>query len=231
MSRLRGIVALLAITVAAGGAGIVLHRLGSLPWLQVEPTLDWLRTTPPGDAVAALARTAGTWCAAWIALSTAAHLASLLLGIGRTVDVTGVFVLPVVRRIGRVALAGALSWPALPAAAVPPPPIVEPAHEPSGEAGEAGLDATWPGIARLPEATATSAEHRSVVVVEPGDNLWRIAERALVETGVDHPTSRQVAGYWAGVIEANRHRLRSGDPDLIYPGEEILLPPLSRERS
>jgi nucleoid-associated protein YgaU len=28
------------------------------------------------------------------------------------------------------------------------------------------------------------------------------------------------------VIEANRDRLRSGDPDLIYPGEEIILPPL-----
>jgi nucleoid-associated protein YgaU len=28
------------------------------------------------------------------------------------------------------------------------------------------------------------------------------------------------------VIEANRDHLRSGDPDLIYPGESIVLPRL-----
>jgi hypothetical protein len=26
------------------------------------------------------------------------------------------------------------------------------------------------------------------------------------------------------VVEANRERLRSGDPDLIYPGETVVLP-------
>jgi hypothetical protein len=28
------------------------------------------------------------------------------------------------------------------------------------------------------------------------------------------------------VIKENRGRLRSGDPDLIYPGEVVLLPPV-----
>jgi nucleoid-associated protein YgaU len=44
--------------------------------------------------------------------------------------------------------------------------------------------------------------------------------------GSGAPTNREVAEYWHRVIEANRDRLRSGDPDLIYPGEEIILPPL-----
>jgi nucleoid-associated protein YgaU len=35
-----------------------------------------------------------------------------------------------------------------------------------------------------------------------------------------------VAAYWAKVKEANRHRLASGDPDLIEPGEIIVLPPV-----
>jgi len=34
-----------------------------------------------------------------------------------------------------------------------------------------------------------------------------------------------VAEYWAKVVQANRHGLRSGDPDLIYPDERIELPP------
>jgi hypothetical protein len=35
-----------------------------------------------------------------------------------------------------------------------------------------------------------------------------------------------VAEYWAKVKAANRHRLPSGDPDLIEPGERIVLPPV-----
>jgi hypothetical protein len=27
-------------------------------------------------------------------------------------------------------------------------------------------------------------------------------------------------------VEANQGRLRSGDPDLIYPGERVILPPV-----
>jgi nucleoid-associated protein YgaU len=44
--------------------------------------------------------------------------------------------------------------------------------------------------------------------------------------GSGAPTNREVAEYWRKVIDANRDRLRSGDPNLIYPGEEIILPPL-----
>jgi hypothetical protein len=35
-----------------------------------------------------------------------------------------------------------------------------------------------------------------------------------------------VTEYWERVKEANRHRLRSGDPDLIEIGEPITLPPV-----
>jgi nucleoid-associated protein YgaU len=35
----------------------------------------------------------------------------------------------------------------------------------------------------------------------------------------------EVAGFWRSVIEANRELIRSGDPDLIYPGEVVVLPP------
>ncbi|MFP6743328.1 MAG: LysM peptidoglycan-binding domain-containing protein, partial [Alphaproteobacteria bacterium] len=51
----------------------------------------------------------------------------------------------------------------------------------------------------------------SVVVVQPGNSLWRIARRSYGE-GVQYVT----------IFEANRDQI--GDPDLIYPGQIFLLP-------
>jgi nucleoid-associated protein YgaU len=59
--------------------------------------------------------------------------------------------------------------------------------------------------------------------VRRGDNLWDIAAGQLA-AHPDHTLT--VREYWLLVIDANRDRLRSGDPDLIFPGETIMLPPL-----
>jgi hypothetical protein len=62
-----------------------------------------------------------------------------------------------------------------------------------------------------------------------GDNLWLIAKKRLAAArsgGSGEPTNREVARYWIKVVEANKHHLRSGNPDLIYPDEEIILPPV-----
>ena len=67
-------------------------------------------------------------------------------------------------------------------------------------------------------------------VVVPGDNLWIIAERHLEQvTGRSDVSDQRVATYWVVVIEANQ--VRSGDPDLIYPGEVIVLPSVSQGES
>lgn len=63
------------------------------------------------------------------------------------------------------------------------------------------------------------------VVVVRGDHLWKISERHLDATA---PGSR-VSPYWLEVIEVNRPNLRSGDPDLIFPGEVIVLPEVSEQ--
>ncbi|HSK37287.1 MAG TPA: LysM peptidoglycan-binding domain-containing protein, partial [Actinomycetota bacterium] len=65
--------------------------------------------------------------------------------------------------------------------------------------------------------------------IKPGDNLWSIARAHLAKArsgGSGEPTNREVAEYWMRVVEANRDRLESGDPDLIYPREKIVLPPV-----
>ena len=65
----------------------------------------------------------------------------------------------------------------------------------------------------------------------PGDSLWSIARASLARgTGRDEAELRtgEVAAYWVRMLAANRARLRSGNPDLIYPGEYVRLPAIKR---
>lgn len=79
--------------------------------------------------------------------------------------------------------------------------------------------------ARSTRPTAGSARRTSRVhMVQPGDNLWRIAESELARAAGRAPNDSQIAAYWQRVIAANRPTLRSGDPSLIFPGEIVTLP-------
>jgi hypothetical protein len=60
-------------------------------------------------------------------------------------------------------------------------------------------------------------------VVAPGENLWQIARATLASRG-SPPSNEQVASYWRATVALNRATLRSGNPNLIYPGEAIELP-------
>jgi nucleoid-associated protein YgaU len=80
----------------------------------------------------------------------------------------------------------------------------------------------------VPTAAGSAPETGKATSVRAarGDNLWMIARDHLAAAGKGEPSNRQVAEYWAKVKAANRHRLESSDPDLIEPGEEIVLPPI-----
>jgi nucleoid-associated protein YgaU len=58
-----------------------------------------------------------------------------------------------------------------------------------------------------------------VYVVQPGDSLWAIAERRLGAGASDAAIAREVNRLWT----ANVDRIRSGDPNLIHPSEELRL--------
>lgn len=73
----------------------------------------------------------------------------------------------------------------------------------------------------LPSVAATAGATHTV---EEGDNLWSIADRHLVETLGSEPAIAALTAYWRTLIDANTPTLRSGDPNLIYPGEIIELP-------
>jgi nucleoid-associated protein YgaU len=78
-------------------------------------------------------------------------------------------------------------------------------------------------VATAPAVSAIGGGATSYTVVA-GDHLWAIAGRRLTEMSGRHPDQSDLARYWVRVVDANRSRIRSGDPDLIFPGEVIELP-------
>jgi DNA-binding SARP family transcriptional activator/nucleoid-associated protein YgaU len=68
------------------------------------------------------------------------------------------------------------------------------------------------------------------VTVDRGDDMWSIAEEHLANRLHRTPTEAEVASY-RHVVELNRNRIRSGDPDVIHPGETLLLPEPAAETS
>jgi hypothetical protein len=63
--------------------------------------------------------------------------------------------------------------------------------------------------------------------VRPGDDFWSIAEIVVARASSAPAGGRHIALYWSRLIEANRGRLpRPGDPDLLFPGDLVVLPPL-----
>jgi len=63
------------------------------------------------------------------------------------------------------------------------------------------------------------------VIVNRGDHLWKISQRHLEQVLARPTGASEIDPFWRSVIEANQPRLRSGDADLIYPGETIVIPP------
>jgi hypothetical protein len=114
--------------------------------------------------------------------------------------------------------------------AAPPPPGGAPAT--TGPRRPAYV----PGTAGAPSAPRQSGPapgqpEPGLHEVERGENLWEISRNHLASaTGRDPAEigTREVAAYWLRVVAANRARLRTGNPDLIYRGESVRLPAMRR---
>lgn len=143
--------------------------------------------------------------------------------------------LPLVRRIAAGATAMSLSFGSLAAGAqsesttttvvqlaevelrqeATPTPILQPLVEPDASNEE-------DGVAVEPEGSYSAP---LTWLVRPGDHLWSIAGEHLAIVLDRTPTADEHRRYWVHVVKAACPVIRSGDPDLIYPGEEITLPP------
>jgi hypothetical protein len=106
----------------------------------------------------------------------------------------------------------------------PPPttaPIVPPTAPPP-------VITTTPAVPVAPEAPSAPAAGPTHTVTG-GEHLWSIAAARVASASGKASADlagADIAPYWLRVVELNRHRLRSGNPNLVYPGEVVELPPL-----
>lgn len=77
----------------------------------------------------------------------------------------------------------------------------------------------------------TSAPAPELWEVRTGDSMWLIARETLADDlpAGENITDQTVAAYVDVLVEANLDRLvEPGNPDLILPGQELVLPSISR---
>lgn len=191
----------------------------------------WLARVGPDAATGTLA-SAAVWClAAWLALALFAAAGSRLPGAageaaralcqGMVPRVLyrmliggaglGVLIAPVAASASGLAPLPAPTWPTSapsPAhASVWPPPVRDARSLPSLSAP------VLPTLASAPPATSH--------VVRPGESLWQIAAERLGPGA----TAADIDASWRSIYTANRGVI-GPDPDLIQPGERLLLPPI-----
>ncbi|GBD84357.1 lysM domain/BON superfamily protein [bacterium BMS3Abin02] len=228
---MKRIVQLVALVLTEATAIIALVSIGRAPFMKID-----LRAADPIDSLMALLRVVALGAVLWLAASTVAYLAAG----ARRARLPRWFTIPFVRRVVDRAIAVAIVFGAVAQPALATAPAVIVTVDPSGMVLPPGVSAGSAGLGRspimvpdvsgtmtpAPTAPATSLSTATTsVTVQVGDNLWKIARRHLQSFGED-PANRRLATYWAKVVDVNRSVLRSGNPDLIYPGETVLLPPI-----
>ena len=80
---------------------------------------------------------------------------------------------------------------------------------------DGALDALWDG-----------GEASVSYTVRRGDHLWSITAEYLAAHLGRTASAEEIAPLWRQVIEINRDLIGSGNPNLIFPGERIVLPDL-----
>ena len=104
--------------------------------------------------------------------------------------------------------------PAIPWA-VPTPQPPRTSHEPRATTG--------------PTASARAATPTvpGTWVIRSGDHLWLVASMTLTGAWGRPPDARSLAAYWWQVVQTNRAHLPDpSNPDLVYSGDVITLPPI-----
>lgn len=118
----------------------------------------------------------------------------------------------------------AVDPPAAPLATPSPTPAAGPG--PTPEAPRAAPTAPPATVATaVPSAPVHASDAVAEVVVRPGESFWLLAERHEAHRLGRQPTEAEVGACWQELVALNRHRLAvPGDPDLLFPGQRLILP-------
>jgi nucleoid-associated protein YgaU len=183
----------------------------------------WASERTPIEAAAAVVRLGALMAAGYLLAVTVLGLGAALLRRRPAVVAVARWSPSVVRRLLGAWLAGALAvGPAAASGASPPPTMVllpddEPATPPS----------TVPPAPAPPVPAPAPAD--ATITLGPGDHLWSVAARTLATAWGRPAAEREVAPYWRLLVEVNRASLPNpADPDLVFPGDVVRLPPVPR---
>lgn len=84
---------------------------------------------------------------------------------------------------------------------------------------------TAPETVATPELTTTAPTRQHVV--QRGENFWTIAQDTLSSELKRPPTEKEVTTYWRQLVQTNQQQLtNAANPDLIFAGQRLLLPPV-----
>lgn len=247
--RLAGLLTLEAAVVAG------LHALARLDGFGVRWSErdEWLNTAPSEDVLAVATLLVALVIAYWLLISTVGYACAVAGGRPRLTRAARLVTVPAIRRLtGRAlafsiaaasvtgsfspAVADGTSDPTVVVVEVGPdgrllPPGTEPREKspvlpPHLDRAPLGAD---PRIVEVPSvADQPDGAVAHTVTVRRGDHMWSLAEQHLGRVlGRTDLGDHEVARYWVAVIDANRSTIRSGNPDLIYPGEVLTLPPVA----
>ena len=241
--------------LALVGLGIGFHALGLFRGIAIDwsDPVGWMTNASPETAVAGALRSIGLGACYWIVITTGLY--SMCRRRGSAPLLLRVITVPAIRRMVDGTIAGALTAslafsPIAPVMAEEdnPAPVVFDIHDgvpvphlQLTSVAESTPPAPSPHLLRHSSpppqfastrgtTTASTVASSGNYTVEAGDNLWAIAAAQLDMRGEDSATTADIADYWRRLIAANEHSLRSGDPNLIYDGEIVAIPPIATDQ-
>lgn len=157
-----------------------------------------------------------------LALATSAIAIAPVLG-GGLARLAGSVYLPTRPKTWLTSLVLLLTLEAGGAVAAVPPPAERMAERPEPTEPpdpDQVPDEANPAGGEIAESPGGSRRYR----VRPGDSLWAIACRELSADGTK-PTDREIDAHWRAIYRDNR-RIVGSDPNLIFPGQNLVLPPI-----
>jgi nucleoid-associated protein YgaU len=231
------------VEAAAVAALVVAGRRPALD-VPIDHLGPWLRDGAPADVLVALLRWVALVGAVWLLASTLLYVVAAASRAPAAMRAVRWSTLPAVRRTVDAVFAVSLATgvvlvsAAASAATRSTDPTTVTVRDGRGRIAQLPPDTTAPSSPASPSTPPPTPEYLpppaspapTEVVVEPGDNLWELAARRLADaSGRARPEvgDAEIAPYWVRLCDTNRPRLASGDPDLVYPGERVVLPPLS----
>lgn len=193
------------------------------PFTSLDGVADWFATRDAATATLAIVRLLALVAAAWLALLSLVATAARALGLLR---LAGAAERGLPRSLRRVAagLAGtgivlAVSAPPAPAGAQAvsaAPTVMTMTSLPPG-------DSAAPAPASVPAPPPAADDTWTVAA---GESFWSIAAEVLVDVRGREVADEEVEPYWRALVEANRDRLVTASADLLYRGQELVLPPV-----